>query len=208
MSWQTIGLFVAMETMLCLSPGPAVLLVLSQALARGGRASIWSAYGILAGNTFYFFLSATSLGALLLASYDLFFAVKWLGAAYLIWLGAASILGHAEGLAVRPAAGPPQTRRRLLFNGFVLQTANPKALLFFTALLPQFIDPAHAVAPQVAVLAGLSVSIELVVLACYGAAAGRVSRFARQPRFARLANGAAGMLLIGAGVGLAALRRS
>lgn len=207
MSWQTIGLFVAMETVLCLTPGPAVLLILSQALARGARASIWSAFGILAGNTMYFLLSASSLGALLLASYDLFFWVKWLGAAYLVWLGLGAIFGRAEVLAARPAAGPPQARRRMLLNGFVLQAANPKALLFFTALLPQFVDPHDPVAPQIAVLGGLSVVIELAVLASYGAAAGRVSRFARTPRFARLANGLAGSMLLAAGIGLANLRR-
>ena len=69
------------------SAGPAVLLVLSQALTRGAAKAIWSIGGILAANTVYFILSATGDGAILMSSYDLFFTIKWIGAAYLVWLG-------------------------------------------------------------------------------------------------------------------------
>ena len=98
--------FAVTETALCLTPGPAVLLVLSQALTRGTRASLWSNAGILAGNTFYFLLSATGLGAVLLASYDVFFAIKWLGAAYLVWLGVRAFFGRSATLW-GPVAGAP-----------------------------------------------------------------------------------------------------
>src|SRR5262249_56028980 len=78
MSWHGWILFVLVETMLCLAPGPAVLLVLSQGLTFGWRGSIAANLGILAGNAAYFALSATGLGAVLLASYDLFFAITWI----------------------------------------------------------------------------------------------------------------------------------
>jgi homoserine/homoserine lactone efflux protein len=103
-SWEAWLLVTLTEAALCFTPGPAVLLVLSQGLARGTRASIFSNLGILAGNTFYFALSATGLGAVLLASSDLFSAVRWLGAAYLIWLGIAAVRGRSAVFSVRPGA--------------------------------------------------------------------------------------------------------
>ncbi len=191
LGWETWGLFLVTETTLCLTPGPAVLLVIAQGLSRGGLASIWSSLGILAGNTFYFLLSATSLGAMVAASYGLFSAVRWIGAAYLVWLGINTFRGRSSVLAVAPARDAGGAGR-MLANGFVLQAANPKALLFFTALLPQFIDPARPVAPQVAVLGLTSVVVEFVVLAAYGGLAGRATGFASRPRFAALTNRIAG----------------
>jgi homoserine/homoserine lactone efflux protein len=176
-------MFAVTETALCLTPGPAVLLVLSQALTRGTGASLWSNAGILAGNTFYFGLSATGLGAVLLASYDVFFAIKWIGAAYLVWLGVSAFFGRSATLSVPVDGAPDRGGLRALADGALLQVANPKALVFFTALLPQFI-------------------------AGYGALAGRLTGRALQPRFATLTNRIAGSLLVTAGVGMATLRRS
>jgi threonine/homoserine/homoserine lactone efflux protein len=208
MSLHVWAVFAVTETALCLTPGPAVLLVLSQALTRGTRASLWSNAGILAGNTFYFLLSATGVGAVLLASYDVFFAIKWLGAAYLVWLGVSAFFGRSATLSVAVQAAPARGGARMLADGFLLQVANPKTLVFFTALLPQFIDPARSVSRQVAILAVTSVVIEFVVLAGYGALAGRLTGQAIQPRFATLTNRVAGSLLVAAGAGMAGLRRS
>ena len=208
MTWQVWSAFVLVETALCLTPGPAVLLVLSQALTHGAFKALNSIAGILAANTFYFVLSATGIGALLLASYDLFFATKWLGAAYLVWLGVSAFLGKSKSLSVRRSSAAPAPGRRLFFNGFILQMSNPKALLFFTALVPQFINPHAAIVPQVAILALTSVVIEFLVQMFYAVLAGRASHLATQPRFARLTERVSGTLLIGAGLGMAALRRT
>jgi homoserine/homoserine lactone efflux protein len=208
MTWHGWILFVMVETMLCLAPGPAVLLVLSQGLSFGWRGSIAANLGILAGNAIYFALSATGLGALLLASYDLFFAIKWLGAAYLVWLGLAAFFSRGERASPAAEGARPTAPLRRFRNGMVLQLANPKALLFFAALLPQFIDPAGGVAWQVAILGVTSVAIEFVVLACYGGLAGRARRLAARPRFARLVDRLSGLLLMAAGLGMALLRRT
>jgi homoserine/homoserine lactone efflux protein len=208
MSWGIWTLFAVTETALCFTPGPAVLLVLSQGLARGTASSIWSNLGILAGNTMYFFLSATGLGAALLASYELFSVIRWVGAAYLIWLGITAFVGTSPVFSVSRAHDAPARRGRIFMNGFVLQASNPKALVFFTALLPQFIDPHASVLTQVTILAVTSVLIEFFVLLAYGALAGRLTELAKRPRFARLANRIAGSMLISAGIGMARLRRA
>ena len=209
MNWTVWWLFVSTETVLSLTPGPAVLLVLATALRRGATRSIFSSLGILSANTLYFALSATSVGALLLTSYRIFFLVKWIGAAYLILLGLKALLGKTHALA-DPAAqiAPERSAARLLLDGFVLQMSNPKAIVFFAALLPQFIDPSRPVALQVTILAVTSVTLEFFILLGYGLAAGRASAVAREPRYAKWTNRVSGMLLIGAGGGLAALRRS
>jgi homoserine/homoserine lactone efflux protein len=208
MSGGIWALFVVTETALCFTPGPAVLLVLSQGLARGAASSIWSNLGILTGNAMYFVLSGTGLGAALLASYELFSVIRWLGAAYLIWLGITAFVGASPVLSVSRSVDAPVRRARIFVNGFVLQASNPKALVFFTALLPQFIDPRASVLSQVMILAVTSVLIEFCVLLAYGALAGRLTELAKRPRFARVANRIAGSMLIGAGIGLARLRRA
>jgi homoserine/homoserine lactone efflux protein len=208
MSWTTWWAFVVVEAALCLTPGPAVLLVLSQALTRGSMRAIWSIGGILAANTLYFVLSATGVGAILMASYDLFFAVKWIGAAYLVWLGIAAFRGKSPMLSVRQTDVAPVGGFRLFLSGFVLQMANPKALMFFTAMLPQFIDPHAPIVPQVAILAATSVVIEFFVQLFYAVLAGRVTHLATRPRFATVTNRIAGTLLMGAGIGMAAIRKT
>ncbi|HZP18553.1 MAG TPA: LysE family translocator, partial [Terriglobales bacterium] len=168
----------------------------------------WGSWGILSANAMYFALSATSLGAVIVASYRLFFLIKWLGAAYLIYLGLLSFFGKTSVISLPEDSAGARTGPRILRDGFFLQAANPKALLFFTAILPQFIDARHNVVFQVLVLGVSSILVEFVILFVYGELAGRALSAARNPRFEKITNRVAGSLLIGAGVGLARLRRT
>jgi threonine/homoserine/homoserine lactone efflux protein len=207
MTWGIWWLFVATEFVLCLTPGPAVCLVLAKALSFGAQRSIFSNLGILAANGMYFALSATSLGAILVASYNLFLAAKWAGAVYLVWIGLRAIFGHSDVMAIQGAGQRNVRGWRLFADGFVLQAANPKAIVFFSALLPQFVNPKAPVAMQILILGVSSVIVEFFVLLFYGAVAGRASEFARQPRYAAWTNRIAGSFLVAAGAGLAVMRR-
>jgi homoserine/homoserine lactone efflux protein len=208
MTWQIWLLFVITEAVLSMTPGPAVLFVLSQAIRRGAGKSIWASWGILSANAMYFALSATSLGAVIVASYKLFFLIKWIGAGYLVYLGLSSMFGRTSVMSLPEDRDDSRTGPRILRDGFFLQAANPKALLFFTAILPQFIDARHTVAFQILILGISSILVEFVILLVYGELAGRALSAARNPRFEKLTNRVAGSLLIAAGVGLARLRRA
>ncbi len=111
-------------------------------------------------------------------------------------------------MALPESTGDARSGPRILRDGFFLQAANPKAILFFTAILPQFIDAHHNVAFQILILGISSILVEFVILFVYGQLAGRALATARNPRFEKLTNRIAGSLLIGAGVGLARLRRT
>jgi homoserine/homoserine lactone efflux protein len=201
MTLQTWIWFCLTETVLCFIPGPAVLFVLATALRRGFPAACMAAAGILAGNTFYFALSATGIAAVIIASHAVFSALKWAGAAYLVWLGLRMLLSGAAD----PAATPPGSAvsaDRIFTRAFVVQAANPKALVFFIALLPQFINPAGSVPWQILVLGMSSVVIEFMVLSLYGALAARARRITGA-RFSGVLERVGGGFLIAAGARLA-----
>jgi homoserine/homoserine lactone efflux protein len=201
MSLEAWGAFCVTEAVLCFTPGPAVLLVVSVALGRGLGASLGAALGILTANTLYFALSATGVAAALVASRELFLVLKWGGAAYLVWLGLRMLLSRRSA----EVRARPVVLARTFFRGFVVQGANPKALVFFMALLPQFIDPTASVATQVVVLGASSVVIELLALAVYALGAGR-ARAVAGARVAGLLERVGGGLLVAAGARLAVVR--
>jgi len=193
--------FCATETVLCFTPGPAVLFVASVAMARGIRAGLAGALGILAGNLFYFALSATGIAAVILASGRLFTALKWAGAAYLAWIGVRMLVSRSP---ATPAVAP-QPVPRSFARGFVVQAANPKALVFFVALLPQFIDPHAPVGFQLVILGASSLGIELCVLSLYAALAARARAVAGE-RGSGLLERIGGGFLVAAAARLALVR--
>ncbi|HKB07109.1 MAG TPA: LysE family translocator [Candidatus Polarisedimenticolia bacterium] len=203
MDWTVWLMFTLTEGALIVTPGPAVLLVVSQGLRCGSAGALWSAVGILASNALYFAVSGTGVGAMLAASSRLFTAVKWAGAGYLLYLGAMALIRprplHGIG---RAPNGPGSERRTLFLRGLVLQLTNPKALLFFVAILPQFINRERPILFQLLVLGITSIVLEFVVLAVYGAAAARAARVIMQPRFATVTSRLSGALLVGAALGL------
>jgi homoserine/homoserine lactone efflux protein len=202
MTFETWALFAATDLVLCFVPGPAVLYVVSTALARGGRSGVAATFGIVAGNTFYFALSATGIAAVILASGEAFRALQWTGAAYLVWTGLRMLAGRGQHV---DAAENQGAVRRAFLRGFVVQASNPKALVFFIALLPQFIEPAHSIGMQILVLWITSQTIELAVLSLYVVAAVRARRLAGAGLAASLER-IGGGFLVAAGARLAFVR--
>ena len=171
MTFKTWLLFLVMETALSLSPGPAVFYVVSQGARGALRRTVPAAAGILTANAIYFALSASSLGAIVASSAQFFSIVKWVGAAYLIYLGIKALRSANSSQSVALVGRPEHDNtalRGVYLGALTLQFANPKALLFFLALLPQFIDPAQPVAPQMLILAATSMLPELCILIGYG----------------------------------------
>jgi homoserine/homoserine lactone efflux protein len=171
MTLKTWLLFLGVETALSLSPGPAVFYTVSQGVRGALRRTLPAAAGILTANGIYFALSATSLGAIIAASARFFTIAKWVGAAYLIYLGLKALLAansmHSVALNGNPGERQ-QDLRGVYLGALTLQLANPKALLFFLALLPQFVDPALPVVPQMLILAATSMVPEFCILTGYG----------------------------------------
>jgi threonine/homoserine/homoserine lactone efflux protein len=197
-NWDTYWLYVLTEAALSLSPGPAVMLVIAYGLTQGARRAVFASLGILTANALYFALSATALGAVLVASQSFFVAVKWIGAAYLVYVGLSALFGRPSPITVSNANSRQRSRRAIYISGLTLQLANPKTLIFFVAILPQFVDPHLAVAPQMVWLAAGSIMPELFILTGYGYLASRAARIATDPRYARITDRIAGVLVLGA----------
>ncbi len=168
--------YVAMSFLFAVTPGPAVLLTAGQAIARGFSAGFAVVLGTQLGNLVYFVISAAGLGAILMASEAAFTAVKYAGAAYLIYLGIRTIR-HAP-----KAAAPEQEKvpvwRHPFMQGLLNQLANPKSILFWGALFPQFVNfRADNLLVQFAILAATGIVADIITLSTYAAVAARGGRF-------------------------------
>lgn len=205
MTTKAWALFCLTETVLCLNPGPSSLVVMSQSLTGGWPAGVRAAGGVLGANAIYFALSASGLVALHTISAEAFSVIKWGGAAYLVWLGVTTI---RRSFQTKESLGSPDSRGagRPFWRGFVTQGANPNLLVYFTAILPQFINANHPVVPQIAILACSSFVIEFSVFCAYSALSGRAGE-AAAPRYRAYLERVGGGLLIGAAAGLARIER-
>lgn len=207
MNLELLLLFAVTSILLAMTPGPAVLLVVSQGMKFGARQSIKGTLGILSGNAIYFALSAFGLGALLLASATVFQAIKWAGAAYLIFIGLKLLWSKGESSLAQAQAAPVQKSGRLFIQALITQLSNPKALVFFSALLPQFIITNEHVTLQFLVLGVISITMEFPVLVAYGWLAERGRRLLPTGRLAALPDRIAGVFLICTGISLATIHK-
>ena len=147
------------------SPGPAALTVASQGSGNGFLYALFGIFGVATANVVYFALSATGIASLIIASNLLFTVIKWVGIIYLIYLGLSAIFSRSGGINV--IKGPREKRRTLFTRGFIVEFANPKALLYFAAILPQFLDIAQPIAPQILIMGLITVFLDITIYSIY-----------------------------------------
>jgi threonine/homoserine/homoserine lactone efflux protein len=192
----TLGLFAAAALALLIVPGPSVLYIVTRSASQGRRAGLVSVLGIHTGSVVHVVAAATGLSALLLASATAFEAVKFAGAAYLVWIGITRLLGRGD--KDERTSAPPMPMRRVYGQGLVVNVLNPKTALFFVAFLPQFVDPGRGpLVAQVLVLGLCFIALGLVSDSTYAVVAGTIAPRLRQrtgsrsgPGFGERASGA------------------
>ncbi|TMG26907.1 MAG: LysE family translocator [Chloroflexi bacterium] len=180
----TLVLFALATFLLTVSPGPGVLYVTARSLAQGRRAGFASMFGIEFGEVVWIAAAATGVAALLSASVTALDALRFAGAAYLVYLGIQR--WRQAGVVTAPLPAP---LGRIFLQGFVTQLLNPKVAVFFVAFLPQFLNTTQAIAPQVMVLGIVYIAIAIAVDAAYVLAAAAVSRRFMRSRVAQVQTG-------------------
>jgi threonine/homoserine/homoserine lactone efflux protein len=156
--WPLLLAFLGAALVLALTPGPAVLYIVARTLSQGRRAGLASVAGVALGNLMNAAVASLGLAVVLLASELAFAAIRYAGAAYLVWLGVQALRGPRNGNAAMPSPATVPAWR-VFRQGAVVALLNPKTTLFFAAFLPQFIDPARGATAQALSLSALFVGI-------------------------------------------------
>ncbi|HEY6706817.1 MAG TPA: LysE family translocator [Actinomycetota bacterium] len=201
---STLALFAVAAVTLLLIPGPAVLYIVTRTLDQGRAAGLASVCGVHVGTLLHVTAAALGLSALLVSSATAYDTVRWLGAAYLVWLGVRRLLARDED--VPAAAADPGARRpglgRIFAQGVVVNVLNPKTALFFFAFLPQFVDTSRGSVPfQVVVLGAAFVLLGLLSDGAYALLASTGAGWLRRrPTVAKASRLVSGGVLISLGV--------
>jgi len=200
--------FVAATTALLLIPGPTVLLVLSYAIGHGRKVAVSTALGVSLGDFIAMTASLAGLGALVLASASLFVALKWVGAAYLIYLGVKLLRSAGgAGLVVTPEAGEV-SQSGIFWHACAVTALNPKSIAFFIAFVPQFVRPEQALLPQFTILIATFVGLAAVNALAYALLADRLRVTIARPNVITWLTRSGGAALITMGLITATLRRA
>lgn len=204
MSPQLYAAFVAATVALILIPGPNVALIVANSLAHGSRYGLTTVAGTSSAMVVQLALTALGMTTLLGALANGFAALRWIGVAYLVYLGIKAWRAPAVDLTkVRPEA---RSLRAIYLRGFLVSLTNPKTLLFYGAFLPQFVTPGASLAGQLALLCATFLVVAIVLDGAWALLAAQFGTALAVN--GRLRNRLTGALLLGAGVGLAFARKS
>lgn len=209
MTFSTWLAYFIATLVICVSPGPGALSSMSAGMKYGFARGLWNLAGLQAAIVVNVFAIWIGLGALLVASTTAFDIMKYLGAAYLIYLGIQKF--REEPVPFEQIAAQTNFKDTSPFGifkqGLLVNLTNPKGLLFLAAVLPQFIDPAKPTAIQYAILGGTMVVVDVVVMIGYTALASTILRMLKDPNHIRWANRGVGSLFVAAGGALAVFKR-
>ena len=205
---QTWLAFFAACWVISLSPGAGAIASMSSGLRYGFWRGYWNALGLQLGLALQIAIVAAGVGAILAASGTAFYAIKWFGVAYLVYLAVkqwrALPNDMSDDAAVRQIGKP----MALVFRGFLVNISNPKALVFMLAVLPQFIDPHAPLVAQYLILGVTMIGVDLIVMAGYTGLAAKVLRLLRTPKQQQRMNRTFAGLFIGAAAFMATLRKA
>jgi homoserine/homoserine lactone efflux protein len=202
MNWELFAAFLVITAVLVITPGPIVTLVIATGARQGMRAALTTVVGTTLGNAVLLAAIALGLSWVVRNAATLFEILRWIGAAYLIWLGIQAWRHAGE----TGAASLPRGHVHV-WRGFAVALSNPKTIAFFTAFLPQFVDPGLPVEPQLALMCTVSVVLAAITDSGWAVAAGLGRAWFMQSWRAKLLGRLSGMALIGGGVWLSLARR-
>ncbi|MEJ6782190.1 LysE family translocator [Aminobacter sp. Piv2-1] len=204
MSFESWAAFAAASAVLLVIPGPTILLVVSYALGQGWRTALPMAIGVALGDFTAMTLSMLGIGALLAASAAVFTILKWIGAAYLIYLGIK--LFRAGGALDAKPRTDAASAAKMMAHAWIVTALNPKSITFFVAFLPQFLDRSADFWTQMLVFELTFLTLAFANAFGYALVAARARRVVSNPRAIRIFNRTGGTLLVGAGIAAAAAR--
>jgi threonine/homoserine/homoserine lactone efflux protein len=200
---STLSLFVSAALVLLLTPGPAVIYIVTRSVEQGRRAGLLSVLGILLGTLFHVAAAALGISALLLTSVMAFNTLRYLGAAYLVYLGVRMLVGNTA--PRERGAVPPSNARQIVSQGVVVNLLNPHTSVFFFAFLPQFVDPSKGGArSQILVLGIVFIVVAAMTDAVWAIVTGTAGDWVKgSPRFTRIQRYITAGALIGLGAATA-----
>ncbi|GAA0287858.1 MULTISPECIES: LysE family transporter [Pseudomonas] len=208
MALDTWLAFFLASWIISLSPGAGAIASMSSGLQYGFLRGYWNAIGLQLGLAMQIAVVAGGLGAILAASSTAFYAIKWFGVAYLVYLAIkqwrALPLDMTDDAAVRPIGKP----MAMMFRGFLVNASNPKALVFMLAVLPQFVNPQAPLLAQYLIIGATMISVDMIVMAGYTGLASKVLRLLRTPTQQKRVNRTFAGLFVGAAGFLASLHRA
>ena len=191
--------FLGVMAVMAVTPGPANLFAVATGIEKGRASALVGVIGMNAATLVWFGAAALGLGALVKAFPAAFKVIAVLGALYVAWLGVKALRG-AFASAAQPDHVEVRRGRSALIDGFTVQIANPKAILFFTAVLPPFVDVNRPVAPQMALFAVAAIGMDMMSMSAYALSGAALSRRMQQPRFRKGFGVFVGVLLMTAAV--------
>jgi threonine/homoserine/homoserine lactone efflux protein len=204
MAFETWIAFTAATAVLLIIPGPTILLVVSYALGQGWRTALPISVGVALGDFTAMTLSMLGVGALLLASATVFTVLKWIGAAYLVYLGIK--LFRAGGTLDAKPRTDAASAMKMVGHAWLVTALNPKSITFFVAFLPQFLDRGADFLTQMIVFEATFLTLAFANALGYGLVASRARKVVRSPRAVGILNKTGGTLLVGAGIATVAVR--